>query len=221
MDFNNVSNDDTKTKILNIGLVMMLAVGVIFVIFTINIGDDNQVQDEYNNDDKEIKQEENEIQPPVEEEPSNDEPIEEEIPKEEVPEEESKPEQTPSTTNPSELKCTKTVTNEYGKFVYTNKYTFKNNQMVKGTVTVKATLNKSYIGYRNSLIQSLKDENKKFVKLDGISESVSKTSNGFTYTFKLNANKLSKKELAEMGYRTLNYSGVKIAAYDQGYKCEA
>ena len=87
------------------------------------------------------------------------------------------------------------------------------------TLSIKVTLNKSYKEYRNSLIQSFKEENKQFVRLDGISESVSKTSNGFTYTLKLDADKLSKKELADMGYRTLNYSGVRIAAYDQGYKC--
>ena len=77
----------------------------------------------------------------------------------------------------------------------------------------------SKVKYRDSLIQSLKEENKKFVKLAGISENVTKTSNGFTYTITLDANKLSAKQLADMGYRTRNYTGVKMRAKEQGLSC--
>lgn len=73
---------------------MMILLELFFVIFILNVGNYNQVQDEYNNDNKEIKQEENEIKPPVEEESFIDEPIVEDVPNEE----EKQPEQMPLTT---------------------------------------------------------------------------------------------------------------------------
>lgn len=213
---NSNENNEAKVKILNIGLVLMLVVGVVFVINTMFLNnDDNSNQSEYNDNEKEDIQQDNQVE---QEENANSQDIivEEEV-EEEPPVEQEEPK---PTTNPTSLKCTKTFSNKYGKFVYTNTYKFKNKQMISGTIKIKATLNKSYYSYRDSLIQTFKEENKKFVKLDGFSESVDKRKDGFTYTFKLDASKLSKKELADMGYRTLNYSGVKIDAYNKGYKCE-
>ena len=219
-NFNNVSNSNNqnnKSNILNIGLIIMLIIGIIFIVFTFLLSNDSNVQEES------IDEEKNSSNLEVEQEPPNN--AQEEIPSTEevIPddtsstEEETKNETTPST--PTSLKCTKTEKNEYGTFAYTNTYKFSNNQMNTGTIKIKVTLKSSYRGYRDSLIQSLKEENKKFTKLDGISENVSKSSDGFTYTLKLNAKKLSKKELADMGYRTLNYSGVKIQMYNNNYKC--
>ena len=207
-----MNSNENQKKILNIGLVIMLVIGVLFVIFTLNLN--NNKQEEYNSDDN-IQQDTNGNQQLEEDKKPLDETAQEQKP---LPEENADKEQE-TATSPTSLKCTKTVNNKYGKFVYTNTYKFKSGKMVTGTIRIEATLKKSYRNYRDSLIKSLKDENSKFIKLSGIKESVSKRSDGFTYTFKLNVNKLSKKALSELGYNTLNYSGVKIEAYNHSYKC--
>lgn len=220
MQNNNLNNEDNnnnndKTKILNIGLVIMLVVGISFIFFAMhenNTGDRN-LEESY-----ESNQVDNEIQQPSEETESEETPSVEE--NEQQPEVEEEQTQQSTTSTNVTMKCTKTVNNEYGKFVYTNTYKFKNDNLTTGEVKLKATLKSSYRNYRDSLISQLKSENKKYVKLKGISESVSKHSDGFTYTLKLNASKLSSQELADMGYRTRNRSGVRMYAYNNGFSCK-
>ena len=50
---NGNENNETKVKILNIGLVFMILVGVAFVIGTMYLNDDNSNQTEYNDNVKE------------------------------------------------------------------------------------------------------------------------------------------------------------------------
>lgn len=216
---NNNENNGNGSNILFIGVIILLIIGVVF-IFLLLFGD--------NTAEKNLEKEQQK-EPTVSEKPKEEQPTAPEM--EQNPENNQQNTQQPEqnqqtqnnntqTTSKTSLKCTGTAKNEYGTYKYENTYTFKSNSTMKtATIKTTVTLNKSYVGYRDSIIQSLKEENKKFVKLDGISESVSKKSNGFTYTIKIDATKLSAKELADMGYRTRNYTGVKMKAKEQGLKC--
>lgn len=208
----NLNNNDNKKQILNIGLVIVLIVGIVFFFLVLNNNNVNNQQDNVNLEENKEEQEPV-VQPSTEKEEQKTE--SEEISKEENEQTQQKP-----TSSVTTMVCTKTINNEYGKFVYTNTYKFKNDSLSTGEAKLKVTLKSSYRNYRDSLINELKDENKKYVKLDGISESVSKSSDGFTYIFKIDANKLSTKELADLGYRTRNRSSVRMNAYNNGYSCK-
>lgn len=216
----NNGNNENGNNVLFIGVIILLIVGVVVVgiaLFGDNTAEKNLA-------------EEQKKEPTVSEKPNENEQPTTTTPTENNQQnqnnQQSGQNQQPQnntntqTTSKTSLKCTGTAKNEYGTYKYEHSYTFKSNSTMKSAILkTTVTLNKSYVGYRDSILQSLKEENKKFVKLDGISESISKKSNGFTYTIKLDATKLSTEELASMGYRTRNYTGVKMKAKEQGLKC--
>lgn len=125
-----------------------------------------------------------------------------------------------STTKKDSLKCTKTEKIDYGTIYYTNNYKFKSDKMTYGEGKIEVKLSSKYTSYRDQLLSEIKNSNKSFVALNGISESSTKNSSGFTYILKIDGTKVSATDLKNMGYKTLNYSGVKLFAYNNGFKCE-
>lgn len=125
-----------------------------------------------------------------------------------------------STTKKDSLKCTKTEKIDYGTIYYTNNYKFKSDKMTYGEGKIEVKLSSKYTSHRDQLLSEIKNSNKSFVALNGISESSTKNSSGFTYILKIDGTKVSATDLKNMGYKTLNYSGVKLYAYNNSFKCE-
>ena len=121
---------------------------------------------------------------------------------------------------PTVLVCTKTESNQYGTYKYTTTYNFKGENFTTATQKLSITLKSKYRSQRDALIDEIQSQNRKFVKLDGITEFISKRSDGFTYTLKVNANKLSKSDLAKLGYKARNLSSVRVYAYNNGFSCK-
>jgi hypothetical protein len=118
------------------------------------------------------------------------------------------------------LKCTKKEVTEYGDIYYTNTYKFKADKMTYGETKIEMKLNNKYTSSRDQLLTEIKNANKSFVALNGISDSSTKNSKGFVYILKIDGTKTSATDLNKMGYRTLNYAGVKIFAFNNKFKCE-
>lgn len=222
----NSDNENTKTLILNIFLVVVLIGVIVFVVLNLNSGNEDEKEPSLPNETEKTEDDNkvdvDKVDVDKENIDNNQEPIENEEQTNNSPVED---EQATNNNNANKnvittMTCTKTLSDEYGTYVYTSEFEFKNDVMTTGKEKTKVTLKSKYKGYRDSFISQLKQNYSKFTKLDGISEKVSKNENGFTYTITLNASKLSAKELASLGYKKNNKAGVRMAAYNNGFTCK-
>lgn len=203
---------ENKSTILYIILIIVIGGIVIFYFNSFNRKDNIENNDNKVGEQKEENIPKNEVDKKPEQNNSQN-------------EVDKKPEQdknndNKTSVNKDNLKCTKVENTEYGKILYTNTYKFKYDKMTYGEAKIEMQLNSKYKSYRDKLLNELKSANKAYTNIKGISESSSKKSSGFTYILKIDATKVSAKELSNMGYRTLNYSGVKMFAYNNKYKCQ-
>ena len=217
----NDNNGNNSSNILFIGVIVLLIIGIgamLYLLIGVNRAEKNLEEELKKEPTISENKKEEEVQKP--QQPTPEEPKPENNQSSQQNNQSTQQNNNTQTTKKSSMKCVGTAKDEYATYSYNYNYSFSSDGKMKKAVSqITVTLNKSSVGYRDSMIQSFKNENKKFVKLDGISESISKKSNGFTYTMTIDASKLSAKELASMGYRTLNYTGVKMRAKELGLTC--
>lgn len=218
-DYEKKENKETSLGLVIAMIIILIAVPV-FVFTSLNKRGDNQ-EDNLNNDSNSVIEDNQQMDNSTDNDdstlPSDSQQSNSNLNNDAEKEEEIEPPKTEVTTS---MTCTLTQNNEYGKFAYINKYTFKNDQIYKASSQVTVTLNSSYIKNRDEIINQLRSANSSVTKFEGISDSVKRKSNGFTYTVKIDANKLSDYELAQAGYRTRNKSGVRMYAYNNGFACK-
>lgn len=121
---------------------------------------------------------------------------------------------------PTQLHCTEKVQDTYGTYVATYDYTFRNDKMSSYKAVITGTLNKDYYSYRDSILKQYEDAHAIFYKVAGINVLSKKTNGGFVFQVEIkDTNMIDKAKLRELGFYILNYSGVKMKAYENGLTC--
>jgi len=119
------------------------------------------------------------------------------------------------------LKCVLTMRDQTGTYLHQIDYKFDNaERLLRAESRITVTLNSGYMNQRDAMINEIKTANRQFTSMKGISDSSSKTSDGFIYSFIIDGSQVSDKDLAQMGYSTRNYAGAKVYAYNNGYTCK-
>ena len=119
------------------------------------------------------------------------------------------------------LKCTQTTRDQTGTYLHTIDYKFDSSEkLLRADSKITVTLASEHMKQRDAFISEIKSANKQFTSMKGISDSSSKTNDGFIYTLVIDGTQVSDSDLAKMGYRTRNFSGARVYAYNNGYTCK-